>query len=192
MAIAVAVAIFLSTAAIVLALICLRQLGEMYLVQSGLTGIQQDGLPIGDLPPRTTAVASDGSTVELRNLVRDRGGAYIVFSLQNCEICGELRRELQSSTVPPEGRTVIFVYDSFPEDLEHDSREHVVALQTVSPSRHARWRVRVSPFAFLLDTDGRIISKGLVNSTQDLLALGRPNGAVSDRDSVKGGSRDAP
>jgi hypothetical protein len=155
-------------------LVCLRQLGEMYLLAAGFRGVMGDGLDEGRTAPDLRVTLVDGGETTLSALL-PRGGA-LVFAGELCRACEELvPRLLDLDTTLP----VIVAYDRVPDDVRR--RPHgggVQLVELLDTDAPIRYRVRVTPFAFGLDETLRVRSRGLVNQPGHVVFHAGPTGAV--------------
>jgi hypothetical protein len=154
---------FLLQSAIVLAL--MRQLG-LRVLNLGVA-VSRDGLALGAVAPPFQAFAGTGSAVPAWSVV--------ILASRTCQPCralvphiNSLARELKSHAA------VSILLDEASETASDTGRELGVArhVQVVAArGSHELYGVRVTPFAFLLDADNKVVAKGLVNNAADLKAL---------------------
>ena len=140
-------------------LVCLRQLGEMYLMASGFRGVMGDGLDEGRPAPDIRIALADGAEARLSSLL-PQGGA-LVFAAELCRVCEQLvPRLLDLETAVP----VVVAYDRVPLDVKvMPRRNNVHVVELLDADAPVRYKVRVTPFAFGLDEDLHVRSRGLVN-----------------------------
>ncbi len=155
-------------------LVCLRQLGEMYLMASGFRGVMGDGLDEGRPAPDVRIALADGAETSLRSLLPD-GGA-LVFAAELCRVCEQLvPRLLDLETAVP----LVVAYDRVPQDVKLlPRRQNVHVVELLDSDAPVRYKVRVTPFAFGLDEDLRVRSRGLVNQPAHVVFHAGP-GALS-------------
>jgi len=140
-------------------LVCLRQLGEMYLLASGFRGVMGDGLDEGRPAPDIRIALTDGAETQLSALLPE-GGA-LVFAGELCRVCEQLvPRLLGLETAVP----VVIAYDRVPQDVSLlPRRDNVHVVELLEADAPVRYKVRVTPFAFGLDEHLHVRSRGLVN-----------------------------
>lgn len=155
-----------------LLLLLYRHFGVMSL--GTLEGVQRDGLPVGAAAPPLGGVTSGG---EEAGWEPRRGGLdLLLFVSPDCGPCETLlpivnrlasdpaaQRLGVTAIVPGPRETVARLdekygptYRSFAED---------------GSGAFSRFRVRVTPFAFVVGADGRVLAKGLCSDSERLRAL---------------------
>lgn len=144
----------------------LLELGRMRL--SRPQSIANDGLPIGTPLPEVS-VRSDDGVRPLGTLLGDQR-TLVFCALADCPFCGpalSAARGILAEDPALDGVLVV----SGPE-LGPYAAEDELATVTAEQSDVLRsLRVRAFPFAFIVDSEGTILSQGLVNSQHDLLKL---------------------
>lgn len=148
-----------------LVLVCIRQLGELYLISSGLRGVAGDGLDVGRRGDDLELSLADGTERRLREMLPL--GGVVVFASQHCQVCKLLLPRLTQAGLGPE---VIVAYDDWPTEVPaeiNDSRGVVVARMLESGAAR-RYKVRVTPFAFGVTADLQVRSRGLVNTPEQV------------------------
>ena len=155
----------------VLVLLLYRHFGMMSL--GTLEGVQRDGLPIGSLAPPISGVTAAGQDTSWEP---KRGQPQLLlFAAPDCEPCATVLPHVErlaravngdlgiAAVVPgPRAEVTRFVaryHPSFPTLAEDGS------------GAFTRYRVRVTPFAFVIDADGRVLAKGLCGDQIRLRAL---------------------
>lgn len=163
----------------VLVLVLYRELGEIYLGTSA--GVSRDGPPIG------TAAASF-TLPDYRHdrftFPRPNTAALVVFGSQQCGPCQRLFPELATW-----GSRYRHQLDTVVIDISEGGLDNEIVDQ-LSPDVVTLWgyqarvlkdyKVRVSPFAVLIDNQGKVVAKGLVNNSQHLEDL-LENGFAKNR-----------
>lgn len=147
----------------VLLLLLYRHFGMMTL--GTLEGVQRDGLPIGTAAPLISGVTAQGD--ELVWEPRRGRPEFLVFASPNCEPCADVLphvNRLATRNAQSLGVTAVVagpqeVAAKLIEQQEHDPA--YVCLAEDGSGALDRYRVRVTPFAFVIGTDGRILAKGL-------------------------------
>src|SRR5688572_13401817 len=141
----------------VLVLLLYRHFGMMSL--GTLDGVQRDGLPIGTVAPGISGVTAAGQETASRPL---RGQPQLLlFAAPDCEPCGtvlphveQLARAVNgdlgiAAVVPgPQGEVVRFA---------ERYRPTFSCLAEDGSGAFTRYKVRVTPFAFVIGSDGRVL-----------------------------------
>ncbi len=144
----------------------LRGAGMMFL--GTREGISRDGLPIGRTAPPFKALDSHARSISLD----DYRGSWVVmiFAATSCEICWRLIPELRGlrESLAGAAEVVIMLRDDV-----HAVAEYAKAagddVPIVAIGRRGvvqAYKVRVSPFAHVVDPDGVVRAKGLVNDVE--------------------------
>jgi methylamine dehydrogenase accessory protein MauD len=148
--------------------ILLRQLGVIYLGTA--QGVARDGLAQGQRAPEFSLRGLDGALVALSAL---RGlPLLLVFGSPSCGPCKTLVPELNAFAAEKAGELrVLFLSYGDAEDTRRFAQELDVRVPVAvyADERLAeQYKVRVTPFAFLLDSEGVVRAKGLANNRQHL------------------------
>ena len=148
-----------------LVLVCIRQLGELYLISSGLRGVAGDGLDIGRRGDDLALSLTDGTERRLREML-PLGGA-VVFASQHCQVCKLLLPRLMQSGLGP---GVVVAYDDWPTEVpaESNGSRGIVIARMLESDAARRYKVRVTPFAFGVTADLQVRSRGLVNTPEQV------------------------
>lgn len=146
----------------------LRQLGQMYLGTA--RGVAGDGLPLGREAPDFSAPDLEGRTVSLTGF---RGQPLLlIFGSPTCGPCRTLIPDL--NVFAEERRQelrVLFMSRGELEETQRFASEFDVRVPiAIHPDEElpGKFQARVTPFAFLLDSDGVIRAKGLANNRSHL------------------------
>jgi hypothetical protein len=143
-----------------LILVLFRQFGLRSLTT--VEGISRDGYPIG-------AALSPPIGVDHGNGRRRK--ALMVFVSVACRPCHDLMPDLSSFLTEKrntlEGFLVLPTLDSGDRNEPHCTEATVIR----DDAAMERYRVRVTPFAYLIGMNGRVEAKGLVNRAVDLQNL---------------------
>lgn len=144
-----------------------RQMGLFYLGTA--EGVSRDGLKVGTAIPPIDVKDMQGREISFRSTGMWR---LVVFGRSQCAACKELAPQLikaQESYGPD--LEVVFLttatFDEtkrFVEETRLNLPVYLAERQDISNVMH----VRVSPFAFVLDPDGIIRSKGLCNGLEHI------------------------
>jgi methylamine dehydrogenase accessory protein MauD len=166
--------------------ILLRQLGVIYLGTA--QGVAGDGLSPGERAPEFTLPNLDGREVTLSGF---RGQPLLmVFGSPSCGPCKTLMPDLQAFAAEKSATLrVLFLSRGDVEDARRFAQEqHVQVPVAVHPDERLaeQYKVRVTPFAFVIDGDGVVRAKGLANNRAHLDALLQQaaNGATPHEDRV--------
>jgi thiol-disulfide isomerase/thioredoxin len=146
----------------------MRQLG-LRVLNTG-EAVSRDGLPLGSIAPGLT------DDILARTQAPSTPWSLVVLASRTCQPCRALIPHLNSFAKElASSAAVALVLDESPAAAIETSRELGVASRLVrviaTRGAHDQYRVRVTPFAFLLDSGNRVVAKGLVNSAADLKAL---------------------
>jgi peroxiredoxin len=162
----------------VMVILLYRQLGEMYL--GTREGRSRDGLRLGARVPGFSLLNQHGATVTLPQ----RKPSIIVFGSPSCGPCTKLMPELVNFYHEVQGRIyVAFVSSADPEANQKFASENAAEFDVLTEQRVAllgAYKVRSTPFAFYLDHDGIVRSKGIVNRNSQIRALVVRGGGLAD------------
>jgi methylamine dehydrogenase accessory protein MauD len=151
----------------VLIVLLYRQLGIMYL--GSASGVSRDGLPVGATAPDFQLEDSEGRAQRLSNY-RGRN-VLLLFGSTHCEPCRRLLPGLQEFAAGP-GRDfdVLWLNEGTPEETLQFQSETGARLPMLSykDGINDSYKVRVTPFLFMVDAAGVIKAKGLVNTKSQL------------------------
>ena len=139
-------------------------------------GVNRDGLAVGKLAPIISGVTARGKTAEWS---AQPGRAYLLlFAAPGCKPCSEVLPTVKQEGVAAKGfDTVIIVpgqRDAVAQLVEQFQLPFVCLAEDGSGAAD-RYQVRVTPFAFVVGKDGRILAKGLCSDAhklRHLLSLG--------------------
>lgn len=162
--------------------VLLRQLGLRLL--NSTAGISRDGLAIGS--PAIPILAVDHHGRPLTLPTANRRDALLVFGSVNCGPCQRLLPDLTQFSADHHELDVYFLTsDGVEKNQKFVEEQRLQLLALHSENAAARYKVRVSPFAFVVDSSGRLRAKGLVNRRSDLDAL------VAHHDTINVTGRDS-
>ncbi len=160
----------------VLVLLLYRHFGVVAL--GTLEGVQRDGLPVGEVAPAVDGMTAAGVTTTWAPQPGQL--SLLLFVAPDCAPCATVlpaasrlagaadNRRLAVTAVvpgPPEGAAA----------LAERFRLPFLCLAEAGRGVFDRYRVRVTPFAFVIGEDGRILAKGLCSDAgrlRDLLLAG--------------------
>jgi methylamine dehydrogenase accessory protein MauD len=154
----------------VLVLLLYRQFGLLYL-GSGKR-VRLAGLRVGSAVPHVVVTTTAGEL----DLGRQRAGTYLVllFGGPLCSLCEGLLPQLETVAQMLQPRIhIVFIDEVAPNGRQREIPQTVSWSYAASKdgTLHRRFDVEVTPFAFLVGPDRRIVSKNLVNRAEDILAL---------------------
>lgn len=153
--------------------VLLRQMGLMYLGTA--QGVSRDGIAVGKQAPAFTMLDGGGHMVSLADF---RGRPLLlVFGAPNCKPCQNLIPDLNVFARERAAEmSVLFLS----RGDAHTNAEFIRAYEIEVPvltqedsSDADRYQARVTPFGFLIDSEGIIRAKGLVNNRDSLELLVR-------------------
>lgn len=148
----------------IILLAVLHTFGSFYL--STARGVSRDGLPIGMRAPDFESPALDGAIFRL-SAARGQWVA-LVFAEPGCVTCYQLLPELGRLDAQLAGSAQIgFIFRGTVEDARAFPDLDAAPIPVIAVGRNGtfdRFRVRVSPFAQIVDPDGVVRAKGLANT----------------------------
>jgi methylamine dehydrogenase accessory protein MauD len=141
-----------------------RQLGVMYL--GSAEGVSRDGLDRGAKAPDFSVTDQYG---ELHRLINYRGKpAVLLFGSPHCSPCRILLPQLHDWAKGHPEVGVLWLNAASPEEslkfVSDTGASLPIAPYPPEANLMDSYRVRVTPFMFLLDEDGVVRAKGLVNT----------------------------
>lgn len=157
---------------LLLMLLVFRQFGLVYLKTAD--GVSRGGIPVGTVIPDLQFSALSGSKVQLSDYAQQP--LLLLFTAPTCAPCEELKPHLKQflERYPALG-TVIFSMHEKVEESERFVRDWgvrgVIVPLTDRTMYETRFDGQVTPFAFLLDGNRKVVAKGLVNKMEDLERL---------------------
>ncbi len=148
----------------VLVFVLYRQLGMMYL--GSAEGVSRDGLERGTIAPDFDITDQYGKR---QRLLDYRGRPVVLlFGSPHCTPCRILMPQLQDWARAHPEASVVWLNAASPEESRHfvaDTQATIpVAPYPPEGNLMDSYKVRVTPFSFLLDEDGVIRAKGLCNT----------------------------
>lgn len=148
----------------VLVLLLYRQLGIMYL--GSAQGVSRDGLNKGTRAPDFSLADQHGQVRALHDY-KGRDVA-LIFGSPHCSPCRILLPQLHDWARSHPDVAVLWLNAASPEESLRFVSETGATLPILpyTPQENLldRYRVRVTPFIFMIDEKGTIRAKGLVNS----------------------------
>jgi methylamine dehydrogenase accessory protein MauD len=169
---------------VITVLLLYRQFGLVYM--NSRRRLDMQGPDVGRRAPTVDVV-----TVPAREPMRaswrmpqEGLGQFILFALPTCQVCKGLLPEL--AQLPDRWSDVEFVWlhGSSTASDAIDSAPSLPAWSVLAGdgmAAHQAFDVGTVPFAFVLEADGRVKSKGLINAVQDIERLISEAGVSSVR-----------
>jgi thiol-disulfide isomerase/thioredoxin len=145
----------------VLVLLLYRHFGMMSL--GTLEGVQRDGLPIGSVAPSISGVTAAGQDTGWKP---KRGQPQLLlFAAPDCEPCATVLPHVERLARAVNGNLGIAAVVPGPRDevarFVERYRPPFACLAEDGSGAFTRYRVRVTPFGFIIGGDGRVLAKGL-------------------------------
>lgn len=154
----------------VLLLLVYRHFGLMALGTAD--GVNRDGLPIGEVAPTFSGVTSQGEDVAW--VVRPNRPHLLLFASPDCEPCARILpylNQLSGANVQIDTTVVVPGRPEAATRLVEKFASTYPCLAEDGSGAFNRYRVRVTPFAFVVGGDGRILAKGLCSDPARLRSL---------------------
>jgi thiol-disulfide isomerase/thioredoxin len=155
----------------VLVLLLYRHFGMMSL--GTLEGVQRDGLPIGSLAPPISGITAAGQ--DIRWEPKRGQPQLLLFAAPDCEPCATVLPYVEQLARAVNGRLGIAAVVPGPRDevarFVERYRPTFPCLAEDGSGAFTRYRVRVTPFGFVVGADGRVLAKGLCGDQARLRAL---------------------
>lgn len=159
----------------ILLLLIYRHFGLMSM--GTLEGVQRDGLPLGEVAPVVSGVTAQGE--ELVWEVQSGKSHLVLFAAPGCEPCEQVLPSInqlgEATNAHIDGLIVVPGQRDAAEQLVAKFHPPFPCLAEDGSGAFDRYRVRVTPFAFVIGEDRRIRAKGLCNDPirlRDLLIAG--------------------
>jgi thiol-disulfide isomerase/thioredoxin len=155
----------------VLVLLLYRHFGVMSL--GTLEGVQRDGLPIGSIAPAISGVTAAGQ--DTRWQPKQGQPQLLLFAAPDCEPCAAVLPHVERLTHAVNGGLGIAAVVPGPKDevirFVERYRPSFPCLAEDGSGAFTRYKVRVTPFGFILGADGRVLAKGLCGDQVRLRGL---------------------
>lgn len=142
-------------------------------------GVQRDGLPIGEIAPPLSGVTSTGERIAWAQ--RPERPQLLLFVAPECAPCARIlpyAKHLGAAAHNQVGLTMLAVVAGQPDAAAQLVEKFALPFPCLAEEGTGtadRYRVRVTPFAFVIGTDGRVLAKGLCDNPtklRDLLIAG--------------------
>jgi methylamine dehydrogenase accessory protein MauD len=150
-----------------------RQVGVLHERLAPMGALANDrGPEVGDAAPRFTLTSFSGAAVSIGGRL-DRGTARMLFFVSpGCPICKKLL-PVTKSFARSERLDIVYIGDG-----DQGEQRAMVDRHELDPARYVSaaevglsFKVGKLPYAILLDHEGTIVAKGLVNSREHLESL---------------------
>jgi methylamine dehydrogenase accessory protein MauD len=177
--------------ALVVALLALaRQVGVLHMRVAPAGALTTSGGPsVGAKAPVIAAKTLEGSAISVGGAAPGASLRLLMFVSATCPLCKNLI-PMAKSFARDERVQLIFVGDDLPDAQRAMIERHGLGgYQFINgPEVGQAFEVGKLPFAVLLDADGLILSKGLVNSREHLesLIIAHEMGVRSVQDYIEG------
>ncbi len=165
-----------------------RQIGVLHERIAPLGALMMDsGIEVGDAAPRFELVDIFGRKVEIGGRREDGRSTMLLFVSPGCPVCKKLLSVVRWF-MKSEGRSLdlVLVGDGDPEEHRAMAQRHGLdnIPFVIAPEIGMRFQVGKLPYAILVDEQGIVRSKGLVNSREHLesLLVAKETGYVSIQD----------
>ncbi len=175
--------VFLALSAVVFALA--RQIGVLHERIAPLGALMVDGgVEVGDAAPRFALTDVLGRPVTIGGRREGGRSTLLLFISPDCPVCKKLLAVVRWF-MRSEGRSLdlVLVGDGDPEDHRKLLEAHGLGQVplVIAPEVGMRFQVGKLPYAILIDDQGIVRSKGLVNSREHLesLLVAKETGYVS-------------
>lgn len=145
-----------------------RQIGELSISPSRRAAMAE-GLQIGDEAPEFELADFEGRKISFPN---GNGQSVVVFGEADCPPCNSLAGQLNS--VADDRVGVIFVAGENDEDNKRFAAEHGLTFPVLNDPAFATmkaYKVRSTPFVYVIDERGTVRAKGITNSAEGVREL---------------------
>ncbi len=161
----------LAMAAVVVALV--RQIGVLHerIAPMGALAIDR-GPKVGEPSPVFDLVALDQRAVALGRPSSEGRSTLLMFVSPTCPVCKKLIPVVKSIARRDSSLSLIFASDGDRAEQDRFARAHIEDYPLVlSAQLGMAFRIGKLPYAVLIDQDGKIRAKGLVNTREHLESL---------------------
>lgn len=153
---------------------------------------QRDGLAIGEKAKTFSGVTPDGTDVVWTPTAGRM--TLLLFASLHCEPCRGVLPYAEHLAAVTEGADdfEVVTVTAGPGQEAGELLAHIpasIVLAEDGSGASMDWKVRATPFAFLIGTDGVVHTKGLCNSLETMLALLKGGGAAEFAALLERGSR---
>jgi thiol-disulfide isomerase/thioredoxin len=154
----------------VLLLLMYRHFGMMSL--GTLEGVQRDGLPVGSAAPAISGITADGSEAGWQPKLGTP--QVLLFMAPDCEPCATIMPHVARLARPGSGVDVTMVTPGPRDEAARMVKKYQPPFPTMAEDGSGAFtlfRVRVTPFGFVIGVDGRVLAKGLLSDPARLRGL---------------------
>ena len=168
--------IILWLAVIILATVCLalsRQIGILHERSAPLGAVISDkGPEVGDEAPKFDLADHKGDVVSLGGARTTGADQLALFLAPNCPMCNKILPTARAMA-NRENLDVVVISDGPKEEHQHFLDTHNLGSipYVISADVGMRFQVGKVPYAVLIDRNGKIAAKGLVNTREHLESL---------------------
>lgn len=140
-----------------------RQLG--YLLDIQKIGSEDEGLPLGEPAPSFDYILAQGSTQRSNHFDPEGMKSLLLFADPNCVSCRDALSALESLAPRLQRQMQVLVVTSADADLVSTVdpfKSSTLAIGCVDSDMPVKtYRTRVTPFAYIVDADGKVRAKGI-------------------------------
>lgn len=156
----------------VLVVLMYRHFGMMSM--GTLEGVQRDGLPVGTQAPTIGGITADGTDKAWEP--KTGRPQLLLFAAPDCEPCATVMPIVNKMAKSPAGQNVDFSAIVPGPKAEVVRMTHLynppfLTMAEDGSGAFNRFRVRVTPFGFIIGADGRVLAKGLCGDASRLKDL---------------------
>lgn len=152
----------------------LRQLAPLIEQSQELLSTSARRLTIGGLPPGSTLPAFSADDVRGARITEEdlHAGTTVVLFLQDgCAACADLVDRLETGDVPDVGARLVVVSSSVEAGQRLAHSDEVTVVVDTERSAARAFESVVSPQAFVLDKDGRVLASATPNDWDGLSSV---------------------
>lgn len=154
----------------VLLLLLYRHFGMMSL--GTLEGVQRDGLPVGSAAPAISGITAEGTDTGWQP--KNARPQVLLFAAPDCEPCATIMPYVARLARAGIGVDVAAVVPGPRDEAVRMAKKYAPPYPTMAEDGSGafnQFRVRVTPFGFVIGTDGRVLAKGLCSDPARLRGL---------------------
>jgi thiol-disulfide isomerase/thioredoxin len=156
----------------VLVVLMYRHFGMMSM--GTLEGVQRDGLPLGTQAPSIGGITADGTDRAWEP--KTGRPQLLLFAAPDCEPCATVMPIVNRMATSPAGQNLDFSAVVPGPKAEVVRMTHLynppyLTIAEDGSGAFNRFRVRVTPFGFIIGADGRVLAKGLCGDASRLKDL---------------------
>jgi methylamine dehydrogenase accessory protein MauD len=153
----------------VLVFLLYRQYGLM--LMNSRAGVERDGPALGSMAPRLSVLGDDRSSVD--GQIASGAPTLVLFAAPECQPCHEIVPHIDDlpTRLPRQLDVVTVMAAGAGQSIEFRTPKVGHVLLDHDRETFTEWEVNVTPFAVVIDSDGKVLSKGLCNGPAELDAL---------------------